>query len=177
MSRQAKDQFIDIMRQDVAKAAGVVFLDYTGLTVAQADGFRRKLREAGITYKVVKNTLMTRALDGTGFADAAKCLRGTPTGVVIAFEDPVTPAKITFDFLKECENLKVKGGVVDSRAIGPKDVEALSKLPSKAELQGAIVSLALSPGRRVAGMIKHPAGRVVGAIEALVKKLGGGDEG
>jgi large subunit ribosomal protein L10 len=172
MSREDKEQFVQQMRQDVERAAGVLFLDYTGFTVAQAEVFRRKLREIPkVSYIVVKNTLMSRALEGTSFASAAKCLKGTPTGVVLGFEDPVTPAKITFEYLKECEQLKVKGGIVDKKAITPKEAEALSKLPSKAEMQGSIVALALSPGRKLAGQLKNPAGRIVGAIEALIKKL------
>lgn len=173
MSRENKEQFVQQMRQDMERAAGVLFLDYTGLTVAQVDGFRRKMREAEITYVVVKNTLMSRALSGTSYEGASKCLKGTPTGVVLSFEDPVTPAKLTFEFLKDCENLKVKGGVVDSKPISAKEVESLSKMPSKAELQGEVVALAMSPGRNLAGQIKSPAGRIVGAIEALVEKLEG----
>lgn len=173
MSRDSKEQFVQEMRQDVERAAGVLFLDYTGLTVAQADGFRKKLRDAQVSYRVVKNTLMARVLEGTPFPAAAKCLKGTPTGVVLGYEDPAQAAKLTFEFLKECENIKVKGGVVDKKAITPQEVEALSKMPSKAEIQGSIVALALSPGRKLAGQLKTPAGRIVGAIEALVKKLEG----
>jgi len=171
MSRESKEQFVQQMRQDVERAAGVLFLDYTGLTVLQADVLRKKLRDAEVVYKVVKNTLMTRALEGTAFESAAKCLKGTPTGVVLGFEDPVSAAKLTFEYLKECEQLKVKGGVVDKKAISPKEAEALSKMPSKTEMQAMIVSQALSPGRNLAGQLKNPAGRIVGAVEALVKKL------
>ena len=83
MSRESKQQFVDQMRSDLARAQGVLFLDYTGLTVAEADGLRRKLSAAQVTYRVVKNTLMARALEGAAFADVAKCLKGTPTGVVL----------------------------------------------------------------------------------------------
>jgi large subunit ribosomal protein L10 len=171
MSRDSKEQFVKDMKADLDKAAGVLFLDYTNLTVAQADGLRKKLREAQIAYKVVKNTLMSRALEGTSYADAAKCLKGTPTGVVLGFEDPVSSAKLTFEYLKDCENLKVKGGIVDKKAISPKEAEALSKLPSKVELQGLIIALAKSPGAKLMSQLKSPAGKIVGAIEALIKKL------
>lgn len=171
MARPEKDTFVTKMQADLKRAAGVLFVDYTGLTVLEADKLRKKMRDAEVAYQVVKNTLMTRALSGTAFADAAKCLKGSPTGVVLGFEDPVTAAKLTYEFLKECEHLKVKGGVVDSKSISIAEVEALSKLPSKEELQAAVVALAMSPGRNLAGQIKAPAGRVLGAIEAQVKKL------
>src|SRR6185437_8678556 len=100
MARDQKEEFVKKMKSDVERAAGVLFLDYTGLTVMQADGFRRKCREAQVSYIVVKNTLMSRALAGTQYEDAAKCLKGTPTGVVLGFEDPVSSAKLTFEYMK-----------------------------------------------------------------------------
>jgi large subunit ribosomal protein L10 len=170
MSRETKQQFVEQMRQDLDRAEGVLFLDYTGLTVSEADVLRRKLSAAKVAYKVVKNTLMARALEGTPYSDVVKCLKGTPTGVVMGWEDPVTPAKLTFEFLKECEHIKIKGGVVDNRAIQAPEAEALSKMPSREELQSMIVGQAMSPGRNVVSQIKSPAGRILGAIEALVEK-------
>lgn len=173
MLRDSKEQFVQQMRRDVDRAAGVIFLDYTGLTVLQADGLRRKLRDAQVSYTVVKNTLMTRVLAGTPYEGASKCLKGTPTGVVLGFEDPVSAARLTFEYMKDCDHLKVKGGIVDKKAISPKEAEILSKMPSKIEIQGSIVAQALSPGRNLAGQLKFAAGRVVGAIEALVERLQG----
>ena len=173
MALAPKQKFVAEMQGELARAAGVLFVDFFKLTVAQADTFRASLREQKVQYRVVKNTLMSRALDGKNYADAAKCLRGTPTGVVWAYDDPVTPAKLAYAFAKECANFKVKGGVVDDQAISPAQAEALSKLPSKEELQGSIVTLAKSPGSRLASQIKDPAGRIVGAIEALHDRLEG----
>jgi large subunit ribosomal protein L10 len=169
MLREQKDEFISKMRSDVENAAGVLFIDYTGLKVQEADSLRRKFRAANIGYHVVKNTLMTRVLEGTSYESAAKCLKGTPTGVVIGFDDPVTPAKITIEFLKETEHLKVKGGICEKKAISPAQVKALSEMPSKEEIQATVVAQALSPGRKLLSQIKHPAGRVLGAILKLVE--------
>ena len=171
MLRDQKDQIVKQMRDDVANAAGVLFLDFTGLTVAEADVLRGKYREANIGYRVFKNTLMLRALADTPYEAAGGCLKGTPTGVVIGREDPVTPAKITFEFIKDCKHIRVKGGILDNAAMDPSQVEDLSKMPSREEMQAGIVLQALSPGRNLAGQIKNPAGQIVGAIEALVEKL------
>jgi len=171
MFRDQKENIVGKMRTDVEKAAGVYFFDFTGLTVEEADGFRLKLRGANIHYQVVKNTLLTRALADQPFSDASKCLKGTPTGVVIGWDDPVTPAKIAFEYMKDCKHLKVKGGVVDSKSINPAQAEALSEMPSKEELQGQIIALAMAPGAQLAAQIKSPAGRIAGAIEALVDRL------
>lgn len=166
-----KEAFVSDMRRDVARAAGVIFLDYTRFTVAQANVFRSRLRAAQIGYRVVKNTLMGRVLADTPYAAAADCLRGTPTGVVIGFDDPVAAARLTFEFMKECANLRVKGGIVEQRAINAAQTAELAKMPGRIELQGMVISQALSPGRNLMGAIKSPSGRVVGALEALVKRL------
>ena len=112
-------------------------------------------------------------MEGLSCADAAACLKGTPTGVVLGYADPVEAAKLTFEYLKECDKLRVKGGVVEDRAISAAETESLSKMPSRAEMQATIVAQALSPGRTLAGQLKNPSGRIVGALEALVDRLGG----
>ena len=94
MFREQKENIVGKIRTDVEKAAGVYFLDYTGLTVAAADGFRAQMRAAQLQYQVIKNTLLTRALADQPFSDVSDCLKGSPTGVVIGCDDPVTPAKI-----------------------------------------------------------------------------------
>ena len=174
MARAQKDTFMQDMQARLQRAVGILFVDFTGLTVSEVDGLRRKFREASVDYQVVKNTLMTRVLADKPYAAAAACLRGTPTGVVLGFEDPVTPAKLTYEFAKQCEHLKVKGGVVDNKAISAAETESLSKLPSRAELQAAVVSLAQSPGRLLAAQVKGPSGKLVGAIDALKARLEGG---
>jgi len=169
MERSDKEAFVTEMQGALEGAAGTVFVDYTGLTVNQVNAVRARFREAGIGYRVVKNTLMTRVLAGAAYEDAIKCLKGSPTGVVIGYEDPVAAAKLTFDLAKEFKSLKVKGGILDNQALDSAGTEALSKMPSQRELQAAVVSLALSPGSNLIGQIKSPAGRIVGAIEKLIE--------
>lgn len=173
MALAPKQAFVAEMQAEVEKAAGILFVDFFKLTVAEANTLRRNLREAKVRYRVVKNTLMTRVLEGKPFESASKCLKGTPTGMVWSHEDPVTPAKLAYAFAKECEHFKIKGGIVESRSITTAEAEALSKLPSKEELQGQIVTLAKSPGSKVAGQLKSPAGQIVGAVEALCERLEG----
>jgi large subunit ribosomal protein L10 len=173
MLRAQKNDLVADIKNDISRSVGVLFLDFTGLTVAEADSLRRRLQQKNVRYLVTKNTLLKIALDGTPYTDAAKCLKGTPTGVVFGYDDPVQSAKAVFDFMEECQHLKVKGGVLDSKALTPSEAEALSKMPGKRELQATVVQLALSPGRKLAAQLKSPAGRVVGAIEALVKRLEG----
>lgn len=160
-----KDSVINSLKDDVAKAAGVLFLDYTGLTVTEAEGLRKKMRAAKVNYRVVKNTLLTRALAGTGAEGASKYLKGTPTGVIIGYDDPVSTARITAEFLKECEHLKFKGGILDNKPLGPKEAEALSKMASKKDILGGILGMILGAHRKVASQIAAPAGKLAGQVK------------
>lgn len=173
MLRTEKEALVADIQKDFERSAGVLFLDFTGLTVGEADGFRRKMRDNKVRYLVAKNTLVKRALDGRPYEDAARCLKGTPTGVVFGYDDPVTSAKLVFEYMQDCKHLRVKGGVLDGKAITPAEAESLSKMPSKGELQASIVQLAQSPGRKLMGQLASPASRIVGAIDALVKRLEG----
>lgn len=170
MMRAQKEESVKGLQSDMSRATVALFVDYTGLTVEEVTNLRRKFRGLPeIGFRVVKNTLMKRAIAGTPYEGASKTLKGTPTGVVFGFKDPVATAKATFEFLKETEHLKLKGGVFDNKAISAKEAEALSKLPSREELIAGILGMIMGPGRRVAAQIKNPAGRVVGAIETKAK--------
>jgi large subunit ribosomal protein L10 len=169
MNRVQKEQFVEEMKTSLNEAAGALFLDYTGLTVNDTNVVRKKFREAGVTYVVVKNTLMARAMEGSTFADAATYLKGTPTGIVIGGEDPVAAAKTTFDIVEEFSHMKVKGGILDSKAINLVEVEALSKMPSKTEIQAGIVGLAMSPASNLIGQFKGPAGKILSQIEKMIE--------
>lgn len=171
MLRPQKEALITSVSQSLDAAAGILFIDYTGMTVDEANAFRRKLQADGLQLRVIKNSLMSRALADKPYADISSVLKGSPTGVIFGFEDPVSTAKAAFDFAKDCPHLKVKGGVVDGQSVDAQGAEELSKMPSKVEVQGSIAMLAMSPGRNLAGQLKGPSGRVLGAIEALVKKL------
>ncbi len=170
MLRENKEKFIEEMKASLDKAESVLFVDFTGLTVEEANGLRGKLRAAEVQYIVVKNTLMKRAIAGTPFEGAGQWLKGTPTGVMLGFEDPTAAAKVAYDFIKECDHLKVKGGVLDNKAISESEAEALSKMPSRAEMQGQIVSLILGVAGNLINQIKSPAGNIVGALETKAKE-------
>lgn len=169
MDRAQKEQFVEEMRTSLADAGGALFLDYTGLTVNDANKVRTKFREAGVNYLVVKNTLMARAMQGSSFANAAEYLKGSPTGIVIGGEDPVAAAKTTFDLVDEFSKIKVKGGILDDKAINAARAEALSKMPSKPEIQAGIIGLAMSPAGNLIGQFKGPAGKILSQIEKMIE--------
>lgn len=169
MIRTQKDAFIQDMQGALDKAAAVFFVDYTGMTVEEVTTFRKKLRASSLGFKVVKNTLIAKAMAGKPFEALAKSLKGAPTGVVFGKDDPVAAAKVTFEFLKECEHIKIKGGVLDAKPLTAKDVEALSKMPGRRELLGQIIAQFMSPAGKLAAQIKNPGGKLVGALDAKAK--------
>ena len=168
--RETKEQFVAEMKAELGRAQAVLFLDFTGLTVEEVNSFRGKMRAAQISYRVVKNTLMKRAIAGTGYEGASRFLKGTPTGVAMGFEDPVAVARTAFDFMKDCDHLKIKGGVLDNRDINASEAEALSKMPSRHEMQGQIVGMILGVAGHLISQIKSPGGRIVGALETKAKE-------
>jgi large subunit ribosomal protein L10 len=169
IEHEQKETFVRGMKDELAKASGVIFLDYTGLTVAEVEAMRKKVRATDVKYWVVKNTLMARALSGTSAEGAAKFLKGTPTGVMLGYSDPVSTAKLAMEFTKANNHVKIKGGILESKPITSAETEALSKMASRRELLAQVIGMALGTGRRIAAQIKSPAGRIVGAIEKLAK--------
>ena len=170
IQHELKENFVKGMQDDLQKASGVIFLDYTGLTVAEVEQLRRKTRASEIKYRVVKNTLMARALKGTSAEGAAKFLKGTPTGVMFGYSDPVSTAKIAVEFLKQSQHLKFKGGILENKPISAQETEALSKMASKREMLAMVVGMALGTGRRLVAQIKSPAGRIVGVLDKIADK-------
>ncbi len=170
MLRHEKEQVVGDLKSRIEKAQAALFVDFTGLTVAEANVFRIRLREANISYRVVKNTLMKRAIAGTPLEAASQWLAGSPTGLVYSLEDPVAPAKVTYEFLKTCPHLKVKGGVMDNAAISSQEAEALSKMPSRREMQAQILGMATGVAGGLIAQIKSPAGRIVGALETKAEE-------
>ena len=175
MQRHEKEQFVKEVTAELEKSAGVLFVDFTGMDVEQQTTLRVKMREANVKYQVVKNTLMLRALEAAGVSDASSILKGAPTAVVFGYDDPVGAAKIAVDFQKDVDKLKIKGAVLENKVLDAKAAEAISKMPGRVELLSEIAGLILAPGRNLQSLLKGPAGKLVGAIEAKVDD--GEDEG
>jgi large subunit ribosomal protein L10 len=171
MLRSNKEQLVSKLSDSVQKAAAVLFVDFTGLTVAEVEKFRRTVRAQKLGYRVVKNTLMLQALNQVGKKGADSYLQGTPTGVVLGYDDPVAAAKVAFDFSKECAHLKIKGGFLETSVLNAKQAEDLAKMPGRVELQRMILATALAPGRRIAGQALSAGRKIAGIIAKRVKDL------
>jgi large subunit ribosomal protein L10 len=127
---KAKSQNVNEIKEKIDKAESVVLVDYRGLDVAQLTELRSKYREAGVEYKVYKNTMMRFAFKDSGFEDFNEYLKG-PSAVAFGYDDPIQAAKITAEFAKENENLEIKAGIVDGKVIGVDGIKELASLPSR----------------------------------------------
>lgn len=125
-------------------AASAVAVDYRGLTVAQDTELRKQLREAGVTYKVYKNTLIRRAAEGTDFAALDPHLEG-PTAIAVSKDDATAPARILAEFAKKADKLEIKAGVVEGTYYDAKGMQTIATIPSREILLGRLLGSVQSP--------------------------------
>ena len=135
-------------------AQGAVLVDYRGLTVEQDTILRKKLREAGVTYKVYKNTLIKRAIAGTKFEEVADLLEG-PTAIAVSKEDATAPARILNTSSKDMPNLEFKGGVVGDTFYDKDMIKVIATIPSREVLLGKLLGSIQSPIANFARVIKQ----------------------
>ena len=141
---ELKKPIVEEISASIKDAQSVVLVDYRGLTVEQDTELRKQLREAGITYKVYKNTMMNFAFKGTDFESLTPYLEG-PSAVAISTEDATAPARLLCKFAKTADALEVKGGVVEGVAYDAKGIENISKIPSREELLSKLLGSIQSP--------------------------------
>lgn len=152
------------MNQTFQEVTLVVVTQQSGLTVAEVSDLRRRIRDAGASFKVTKNRLTKIALEGTRFQALQDLMTG-PTAMAFS-ADPVAAAKVCVAFAKDNGKLTIVGGALGEQVLDVEGVQALAKLPSLDELRGKIVGLLQAPATKVAGVMQAPAGqlaRVFGA--------------
>lgn len=168
MERTQKAEVVKDLNGLFAGAGSVVVAHYTGMTVAQMSELRSRMRAAGATFKVAKNRLVVRALQGTVAESIAHLFKG-PTGIAIS-NDPIAASKVAVAYAKENEKLVILGGVVGTTALDVAGVKALAELPSLDELRGKIVGLLQAPATKIAGVLQAPAGQLARVISAYSTK-------
>ena len=141
---ELKQPIVEEISASIKDAQSVVLVDYRGLTVEQDTRLRKELREAGITYKVYKNTMMNFAFKGTDFEVLAPYLEG-PSAVAISTTDATAPARVLCKFAKEATKLEVKGGVVEGVAYDAAGIANIAKIPSREELLSRLLGSMKSP--------------------------------
>ena len=151
---ELKQPVVQAIAEDVKDAASVVLVDYRGLTVAQDTALRKQLREAGIIYKVCKNTMMKRAFEGTEFAALDEYLEG-PSALAVSKDDATAPARILAKFAKDAKALELKAAVVEGEAYDQAGLQALAAIPSREELLSKLLGSLQSPITNLARVLNQ----------------------
>ena len=151
---ELKQPIVQAIVEDLTDAQSAVIVNYCGLTVAQDTELRKQLREAGVIYKVCKNTMMKRAFEGTDFAQLDEYLEG-PNAIAISKEDATAPARILYKFAQDAPALELKGGVVEGTAYDVAGISELAKIPSRDELLSKLLGSLQSPITNFARVIKQ----------------------
>ncbi|WP_227764095.1 50S ribosomal protein L10 [Zhaonella formicivorans] len=166
--RELKQQQVAEIKQKLQESVAAVLTDYRGLNVAQVTKLRTQLREAGVEYKVLKNTLTSLAAHELGLESLDAYLSG-PTAIAFS-HDPVAPAKVLFDFAKANKALEIKGGVLEGKVIDFNQVKALADLPSKEQLLAKVLGGMQAPLYGMAAVLNGPLRNFVYALEAIRKQ-------
>ena len=151
---ELKKPIVEEISANIKYAQSVVIVDHRGLTVAEDTELRKQLREAGITYKVYKNTMMNFAFKGTDCEGLAPYLEG-PSAIAISKDDATAPARILCKFAKNAKALEIKGGVVEGTVYDSKGIEAISNVPSREELLGKLLGSIQSPITNLARVLNQ----------------------
>lgn len=172
MKRSEKEKIVEALHEKFSKAKAVLITDFRGLNMPVMDELRSQLRDASVEYQVVKNTLMTRAADGTDMALLKEHFFG-PCAVALSYEDPVAAARVLIKFSEGNAALEVKAGVVEGRVVDLAGITRLSKLPSQEVLLGQLLSVMNAP---VTGLVTVLAGvlrNFIGVLQAIKRQKEG----
>ena len=148
-----KAEQVDAVAEKMKAAASIVVVDSRGLTVEQDTVLRRTLRENGVEFKVIKNSILTRAAEKAGI-DEMKDLFVGPSAVAFSNEDVIAPAKVLSDFAKDAEALEIKGGAIEGAVSSKEEIAALASLPNREGLLSMLLSVLQAPVRNVALAVK-----------------------
>lgn len=153
---ELKKPIVDEISEHIKDAQSVVLVDYRGLTVEQDTQLRRNMREAGVIYKVYKNTFMNFAFKGTQFEGLSEYLEG-PSAIAISTEDATAPARLLSEFAKTADKLEIKAGVVEGTVYDAKGMVAIASIPSRDVLISKLLGSLQSPVTNFARVIKQVA--------------------
>lgn len=169
MARPEKVAVVEEVKEKLQRGQCVVLTDYRGLDVKEITELRRRLREVGVEFKVLKNTLTLIAAKECGLDELEPYLEG-PTAVAFGYDDPVVGAKVISDFAKEHADLEVKGGVLNGRVIDVEAVKSLADLPSREQLIAQVLRGLQSPISGLANVLQGVPRNFVYVLEAIRKQ-------
>ena len=166
---KAKSQNVNEIKEKIEKSQSVVLVDYRGLNVEQLTELREKYREAGVDYKVYKNTMMRFAFKDSGFEDFNEHLKG-PNAVAFGYDDPIQAAKITAEFAKKNDKLEIKAGIVDGKVINAASIKDLANLPPREVLIAQVLGGLNSPIQGFANVLTGTIRGFAVALNAIAEQ-------
>ncbi|MBU9710820.1 50S ribosomal protein L10 [Evansella tamaricis] len=146
---EKKSQIVEEIATKLQESQSTIVVDYRGLDVSEVTELRKQLREAGVDFKVYKNTMARRATEKVGLTELDAQLTG-PTAIAFSNEDVVAPARILNKFAKDHDALEIKAGVIEGRIVSLEEVKALAELPSREGLLSMLLSVLQAPIRNFA---------------------------
>jgi large subunit ribosomal protein L10 len=165
MLRTEKAEAIEVLKARFSKMTSAVFVDFAGMTVEQVTKLRQNFRQKGVEYKVIKNTLVKKAL-GDGAKGLGIALKGM-TGIAWSYEEPSAGARVVRDFRREVDKLKIKAGLLEGQVLDGKAVEdQLATLPSKDEARAMLLATMNAPAQNFVMLLNAPARDFVGVLAA-----------
>lgn len=154
-AKKEKQIVIDEIKEKLEKSASAVVIDYLGTTVEEANNMRQKLREAEVDYKVYKNTMVARAIDGTDFEQLKDVLAG-PSAIAFSYDDSTAPARILNNVMKEYKKMEFKAGFIDGEFYDAEGLKEIANVPSREELLAKFL-----------GSIQSPVSKFVRTLQAI----------
>lgn len=168
-AREEKALVVAELKEKFGSAQAAVITDYRGLDVARVTKLRAKLREAGVEYKVIKNTLAKLAVQDTELSELQQHLQG-PTAVAFSYNDPVAAAKIISEFAKDNKELEIKAGILEGKVIDLAGVKALADLPSREVLIAQVLAGIQAPITGFVNVMQGNVRNLVYVLEAIRKQ-------
>ena len=166
MKLENKKQIVKRLKDRFSQAKLVVLTDYKGLNVAAMNDLRAKLREAGVEYQVVKNTMLRRAAEETDAARLIDSFVG-PSAIALSLEDPVAPAKVLSEFAKANQKLEIKAGVMEGKLLDAASIKALADLPSRDVLLAKLLSVMVAVPTGMVTVLNEIPAQFVRALAAV----------
>jgi large subunit ribosomal protein L10 len=168
--KSEKEAVIKDLKDKFTRAQAAILVEFNKLDVETVTKLRKKFRDGGVGYKVLKNTLAKRAAKGTSVEVISDDFKG-PVALAISESDVIAPAKILTDFTKDLETIKVKVGVVQGKKVSPNDVKALAKMPGLPELRAKLLGLMKQPAGKLARTIAAPGSQLARILKAREESL------
>lgn len=173
MRKEQKTAVVDKLSGTFKKATIALVSEYRGMTVAETTEVRRKLRAVRGELKVAKNTLIRRAIKGTGYSSLEDKLGG-PVGLIISTEDPVELAKTVIGFRDLGDKFKLRGGVLDGKPVTIEEVQALATLPPREVLLSQLLRVMQAPATQMVRLLNEPGSALARLVDAVGRKNGDG---